>query len=195
MEGDELLEADAHGLLDLSKVIIRTSQMLKIKGMKLLINEVKFFEYNGEAQIETVRELCFETQSAFDLSCIEDIKDAYIESLLIQIFLALGRGGSKYKVRFFKLASDKSQDISPTPSYEEGQLVIKMEKFLRPRFFDMMNSGRKSYCFLIIEFDETLIVSIHASRLNGQLSIHLLDKLYEEIKIRSSSQQAIVDRV
>lgn len=166
--------------------------MLKIRHLKLLINEVRYFEYNGQHELETVKELCFETQNAFNLVCIEDIKDAYIESLLVQMFLSLGKHETKYKIRFFKLSSDKSQDVSPTPSYEESQLVIKMEKFLRPRFFDMMNSGRNTYCFLIVEFDETLIMSIRASRLNGQLSVTLLDKTYEEIKTRSSSQQAIV---
>lgn len=129
----------------------------------------------------------------FTLNFLEELKDIFAESFLTQLFQSLGSKTSndRFKLRFFRL-STANKTIQEETSIEEGSLIIKMEKYIRPRLFDMMNLGRQSFCFVAIEFTEDLVAAIHVNINNGQLLLRLLDNQYEEIRMRSSSHQIIV---
>jgi hypothetical protein len=200
LDETQLLKTDALGYLCLSNVHVFTHSSAKLRFIKQLVPSVSYFEWNSARSTHNVdnqRTYIYSISQIVSLAFLEELKDIFAESFLTYFFLALGSRdlNHRFKLRFFRLSSDNSSsnDIQDEATLEESALVIKMEKYIRPRLFDMMNLGRHSCCFIVIEFDETLIATIHVNIDNGQLLLRLLDQHYEEIRMRSSSHQTIVN--
>lgn len=192
LRDEKLLEADALDHLHLGRIDLALFQVPKLSKLKKLLDSIYYYEHDGKPKVQMIRSLSYTNEEVISLAFIESLKDFFIEALLTQVFLMLSKSTRKFKIRFFKLANNEETDQELKLSKAEQGLVLDMEKFFRQKYFEMMNMGRNSICFLIIEFDQTLIMSVQASRANAQLSIKLLDQGYEEIRIKLSSQQAIV---
>lgn len=199
LEDTKYLEVDALGHLSLSHVHIFTNSAVKLTNIKQLVSSVSYLEWDwaiAKQPVENLRVFSFSNQNVHNMTFLEDLKDAFAESFLTQFFISLGSklSNNRFRLRFFRLATDdsSSKDLEINASLEESTLILKMEKYIRPRLFDMMNFGRQKFCFLSIEFDETLIAAVHVNNENGQLVLRLLDQHYEEIRMRSSSHQNIV---
>jgi hypothetical protein len=199
LDEERLLESDELGYLSLASFHVSTQSAVKLRHVKRVLSNVSYFEHDparGQPVIDSCTSFCYSNQQVSTLRFLDELKEVFAESFLTQLLAGLcgQQANRKHKLRLFRLETNEAagQSLEINANLEESTLIISMEKYLRPRLFDMMNSGRHYLCFLTISFDSKLTAAIQVNIESGQLLLHLLDDHFEAIRIKASSHQAIV---
>jgi hypothetical protein len=196
-KGEEVLQLDALGYLDLSCVVASSPNFFKVSGLKEIFGNIRMLEVTSQSPflgLERMGEVRFQNSKVWSLAFLEEMRDLALETLMSLVFEQIAHRPQNLScnVRFFRLNLQKEHESILNQSQDEKKsLVVQMERFIRPKFFNMMNEGRQTSCFITADMAGNKMLTLQPNTTTGGIEVTILDKNFEEIRLGGREKQII----